>query len=341
LPELFDDGPAEDEFSIPGDDQRLAAMGADMPADLEPAPEGDTAEPSAPAASEGSEAAAAEEDDEPGEPAESAEQPLALSIDDPEVQAYLEKYDGDPVKALKAATEAQALLGRQGRELGELRAWAEQHLAAEAAPAQPQFDQDALDTWFFENPSRVPDVARDAFYAGNQQLADAALAAWKEIDSRAASAFETEMITQRVRAEIHQEAASREQLAASWHEAAERFAQDHPDLDQLAPKMREIAPQYPGIVQVLQSGDPQSKLEVLDFLYEKARGQSADTLRATAREIAREQAEEATEAIKKAAVASSAAAVPAGRGDDIAARIAADWDTLDAPYAPGEDGWNV
>ncbi len=41
--------------------------------------------------------------------------------EDPEVAAYLERYQGDPDKALKAAVEASKLIGRQGNELGEAR----------------------------------------------------------------------------------------------------------------------------------------------------------------------------------------------------------------------------
>src|SRR5689334_10344773 len=38
-----------------------------------------------------------------------------------EVQAYLSKYGGDVAKALEAAIHAQAKIGEQGNEIGELR----------------------------------------------------------------------------------------------------------------------------------------------------------------------------------------------------------------------------
>lgn len=41
--------------------------------------------------------------------------------DDPEIAAFLAKYDGDVAKALKAATEQVSVIGRQGQELGKTR----------------------------------------------------------------------------------------------------------------------------------------------------------------------------------------------------------------------------
>lgn len=43
-----------------------------------------------------------------------------VTSDDPAVASLLAKYDNDPVKALKAAAEAQSLLGRQGQQIGTL-----------------------------------------------------------------------------------------------------------------------------------------------------------------------------------------------------------------------------
>jgi hypothetical protein len=89
-------------------------------------------------------------------------------------------------------------------------------------------------------------------------------------------------------------------------------------------------------LQILETGDPQSKREVLEFFYEKARGQTPDTL-ATARAIASEQATAAEQAIKDAHVASAATAVPAAT-TSAAEAIAAEWDKADAPY---NEGWKI
>lgn len=55
-------------------------------------------------------------DDE--EEAESDEVPLH---EDPDIAAYLSRFDGDADKALKAAVEAQKMIGRQGNELGDMK----------------------------------------------------------------------------------------------------------------------------------------------------------------------------------------------------------------------------
>lgn len=331
MPELFDDGPGEEEFAIPGDDKRLEgtpwaanAESSEPPVEETPDPE-PAPEPELPPAAE----AAVEV---------TAEEPPAAD-DDAELQAYLNRY-GDSDKALRAAVEREKLMGRQAQELGELRAMLEERMAEDASAVQPQYDQDAVEMWLADNPTRIPEVAQNAFYAGNEQVLDAAVAAWRDLDRASANKFERWMVGQQVRAELHAETQTRDQSQADWNAAAAEFSRTHDDLEQVAPKMLELAKSYPNMVQILRTGDPTAKTEVLDFLYTKARGHVADNLAAAARDVAREQAQEAEKAIKDAVVASAATAVPAGV-TDIAAAIAADWDTLDRPFASGEDGWNI
>lgn len=58
---------------------------------------------------------------------------------DPEVAAFLAKYGGDEKAALKAAVEAQSVIGRQGQELGQLRTeQAKLQGQVEALLAQPR-----------------------------------------------------------------------------------------------------------------------------------------------------------------------------------------------------------
>lgn len=340
MPEIFNDV-EEDAFALPGDEARLAQMAGAAGAE---APEPATPEESEPAAA-GPAAAA-----EPVEPAAAAPAPadapggaqevadaLQVDVDDPEVQAYLEKFGGDPAKALKAAVNAQALLGRQGQELGELRRIVEERLPEPEPAPQPQYDQDALEVWFAEHPTQIPELAARAYLEGNEQVLNTAIAAWEDVDRGAARAFERKIAVAEARRELSAESEQRNQIVDEWSDAAEKFAEAHPDLEQVAPKMRELAPQFPNMIQILRTGDPGSKLEVLEFLYDKARGQSADTLVTSARSIAREQAREAEEAIAGAAVA-SASSVVAGIEPSKAEQIAREWETADAPY---RDGWNV
>jgi hypothetical protein len=298
------------------------------------APRSPTRTPAAPAAPENA----------PEPPAPSAEETAAreaavaagLDVDDPEVAAYLEQFGGDPVKALKSAVENRKLFGRQQQELGELRKLVEQRLPEPEPAPQPQYDPDALETWFVENPTKIPQVAEEAYMAGNEQVLNAAIAAWEDVDRPARARSSVEDRCRRGARELAIETQQRDQVVVEWNQAAEQFAESHPDLDQVAPKMRELAPQYPHMLQILRTGDPDSKIEVLDFLYEKARGQNADNLATTARTIAREQALEAEVAIAGAAVASTSTVVADTASK--AEQIAAEWDKADAPY---RDGWNV
>lgn len=345
MPEIFDNGPDDDAFALPGDEQlleRMAATREDEPA----APTPEPAAAAAPAAETADEPPAGPEAPEnlPEAPVPSAEETAAreaalaagLDVDDPEVIAYLEQFGGDPVKALKSAVENRKLFGRQQQELGELRKLVEQRLPEPEPAPQPNYDQDALETWFVENPTRIPQVAEEAYMAGNEQVLNAAIAAWEDVDRAGARAFERKIAVADARRELSAETQQRDQIVGEWNAAAEKFAETHPDLEQVAPKMRELAPQYPHMLQILRTGDPESKIEVLDFLYEKARGQNADNLATTARTIAREQAREAEEAIAGAAVASTSTVV--AETPSKADQIAAEWDKADAPY---RDGWNV
>lgn len=343
--ELFDEGASAEEFALPGDEARLQVIRPPEPGPAAPAAPAEPVEP--PAATEPVEPAApaapTEAATEPPTPAEPAA-PAELDTSDPQIAALLEKYGGDPNKALAALAGAQELIGRQGNELGELRRLVEERVGSleetVRAAAQPQYDADELTEWFAENPTRIPDVARDAFYRGNEQLMDAAIEAWEEVDRSGARKFERDVAVARARQQLAADSEQTNERVAEWNSVSQQFAAAHPDLEQLAPTMRELAPQYPNMLQILQSGTPEARLEVLDFLYEKARGHNGDTLATRSREIAREQAEEGHRAIEQAAVA-SAAATRTAPAASVAERIASEWDTADAPFKAGESGWNI
>jgi hypothetical protein len=82
----------------------------------------------------------------------SGEEQTGDFADDPEIAAFLEKYDGDPVKALKGAANAQALIGRRDertealeRELAELRGITQGLMAGRgAAPAAPALSDEQV-----------------------------------------------------------------------------------------------------------------------------------------------------------------------------------------------------
>ena len=116
---------------------------------------------------------------------------------------------------------------------------------------------------------------------------------------------------------------------AAGNEQAQ-FIAPHPEMQQYAPRMLELAQQHPGVQDL-------GTTEALGFLLSKAKSEAQEQHVELARQIARAQAEEQDAAIRAAAVASSAASVPQGAGT-VAEQIGAAWDELDAPYV---NGWNV
>jgi len=149
---------------------QIAGLTEEPPADDEPTPdeEGereDDAQETPAEETEGEEPeeeTEGEEDEEPGPeeegddtseeaPEGEEEEPSDEPAADPEVQAYLARYDGDSQKALKGAVELQRLMSRQGAENGRLRQQIEQlnsELAQQQAFAQsPSFLSEEQQQW--------------------------------------------------------------------------------------------------------------------------------------------------------------------------------------------------
>jgi hypothetical protein len=63
-----------------------------------------------------------DEEREEEEPSGDEEEPTALVTDDPETQAFLARHDGDTDAALRDGARLFRTVGRQGQELGALRA---------------------------------------------------------------------------------------------------------------------------------------------------------------------------------------------------------------------------
>jgi hypothetical protein len=228
------------------------------------------------------------------------------------------------------------------------------HAKVDAEPvtqAQPEYDPDELEEWFDANPTKIPQVATRAFYANNDALMEAAIDAWEELDKPAARAFDRQVTCcAPARRPPARPPPSRLSTARSPPRRA-RFARrgsrppspsprSTPTFVELAPKMREIAPQYPAIVEVLRSGHPQAQLDVLEFLYEEARGQSAETL---AQAAVRSPTSRPLEQSRRSGRRPSPPPRPSRpQGPSrVAERIAKQWDKQTAPFAGSEDGWNV
>lgn len=263
---------------------------------------------------------APEETDQPEESAEEEPTEDRLRDDqgrylpkfkDPDIQGFLAKYDGDLEKALRAAVESQSLIGRQGSELGELRRMVEEVRAAQQQPRQPerQYDPDQLQTWFDDNPHQIPSVALQAHQAGDTGLRDAAIAAWEELDRAGARQFERAVLKEEIQAQYVAPLVQQQQ-AQEMERVKQEFASAHPDFEALAPAMTELAQGSPRVLGLLQSQDPATVYEVLDYLYVKAekhvRDRDGDTLALARQQAEVERQENARQAKTSARVASSA-----------------------------------
>jgi hypothetical protein len=149
--------------------------------------------------SEGSTEAPAAATEPTGETAtEESTETTPLEVD-PDVAAYLARFQGDPDKALKAAVEADKMIGRQGNELGTLKSQVdqlsgrlEQLAATPPAPASVvQLDAEQIDTGILEygGTAYATRVANEA-----PQYLDAVLARWGEDEPYNALVFRQEYV---------------------------------------------------------------------------------------------------------------------------------------------------
>ena len=135
----------------------------------------------------------------PTEPAEdtSTEQE---QFSDPALTAYLDKYQGDVGKALKAAVEAQALIGRRDEEREELRerlarlegaleARAEQAPPAQALSDDQVFEQAANLVQSKGHLGAATDAANHSLESGDERLLKAVYEQWQYEDTWEANNF--------------------------------------------------------------------------------------------------------------------------------------------------------
>jgi len=139
-----------------------------------------------------------EPEEESQEPAPDAEAEEEIFLDlTPETEAYLAKYGGDLNKALKAAHDAQSLIGRQGNELGDVRS----ELQALRAEIQAGINRPSL-VWpdeFAEPEEAVPmlrQIADSAFEMQDARSFEQAMNQWKAIDPLGNEAWATMKATQ-------------------------------------------------------------------------------------------------------------------------------------------------
>ena len=205
---------------------------------------------------------------------------------DPKAQAYLEKYGGDPEKALAAAVEAQELIGRQGGELGELRKTLETLNERLAQPETPRLDQGTVD-WFDEQASENPYGA--AMWAMQNDpsgtLYERAMDTWFDTNPRQAAAFERQQEIGQLRKEFEDKLSeqtgpllqqtTRAELARAFTDAMRSHPESQDDLGEMILAAAQNAPAVTrALMNEAENGDYQTKVEVFDSLIARAQGRS-------------------------------------------------------------------
>jgi len=205
---------------------------------------------------------------------------VSVETDDPDVQAVLEKYQGDPVKALKAAAEAQKLIGSQGKELGELRQLIEERLPAEEEPSL-DINQGTVD-WFDEQIDANPQGAA-AWALQNDPtgtLYDRAMDAWYEMpgQARRAAQFERAMDAQKIQELVREQTAplAEQQSKMDLAAALDRAKQLVPELVNYGEAIVQEAKDSPEIL--LAAKTQEEKVQAILKLHRLVRGGQIDSL---------------------------------------------------------------
>lgn len=228
----------------------------------------------------------------------------------PELEEYLAKYDGDLGKALQASYEAQALIGRQGNELGDVRKELEamrlqMEQAAQNQP-QPWFPyQNDID----ENPQGL---VMEALERGDGQTLSRAMNAWASLgpeESFQASQFAYQLAEYQRQSEAQAAAQPSQDTPATPQDidqAMKGVLERHPDAREYAEEVASIQSSFPTLQEELQYGDSAQKARAFEQLLVIAKGRAAtpDTQKAARRLVIKTQ-EEVRKAKDDAAVISA------------------------------------
>lgn len=175
--------------------------------------------------------------------------------EDPEVAALLAKYGGDPLAALKAASAAQGVIGRQGQELGQTReelAEMRGQLAAlmatqSQAPAGPVLSQDEIEERAQDRIQLVgyhdaaTEAANVAVTQGDERAYRTIFEQWNLEDPFAAQTHIADF-----RAWQREQAAVASAPAAAAEEPWVANARQQAQVDALVSGLTMIAPEYGG-----------------------------------------------------------------------------------------------
>ena len=263
-------------------------------------------EPEAPSEEDTVEEEASDESPEDGEEGE-----LVLELD-PDLEAILEKYDGDLNKALKALGDSQSMIGRQGNELGDLRQQISQLTEAVQQrvqqPLTPAFAppyQNSLD----EDPQGLVIEVLERSAAGlpfDERTYESAIAAWGEEDPFGAARLDAQVAFARQQAAAQ---AQQEQMAVPAEKELEQamatVVQRHPDVEQYLPAIGDLAKEFPTLRDSMDKGTPSQKAQAFEELLKIAKSRSGDTSREAIKRVVIKTQEEVRKEKADAAVISA------------------------------------
>jgi hypothetical protein len=292
---------------------------------------------------------------------EEALQPQAASPEDELLERYLAKHNGDVAAALKAAANQESLLGRQGNELGELRARLDQlESRPQETPSQPQFtpltesDVERLDSMVYEG--RGQQALAEALQRDpSGQLGQRVFDAWSSVNPGQATAFMAEQIAESkvaaLRAEIEpvRQANQQNEADASFVNVWNGLSGEVPDLEQLVPGMSQILESRPALAKTIVESDPETQKDLLRTVAESARSlqephvqEAIASYEAERAEASRTAKQTATVVAPKGAIGSPPGGAPSAEktpaqaeADAIRARI------LDTPDTSISSGWST
>ena len=323
-----------DAFALPGDDKLEQQLAAQQTAVAEPeaAEAAESAEPAEPAEAE------ERARDEQGRFAKKDEEaPAEEAAAEPETaQETVERLLAGKYKTSedleRAHLEAQALIDRQGNELGQYRQYLQQLAEQQQRQAQAPSDWDSL---IDENPAYA---AQLAYQQQNPHAYRAAMEAWEDVSPGTPSVWLQNMQLQAQAAETAQH-----QQQQQWNESLAQFARENPGIDAIPTEELLAAGQNnPAFLEMIQkSTNPEARLGALRVLYleaEQARGRKSETLVTAAQDIARVQAEATREAKAEAILSSANANLDGGPKKSGAEQVGDQWRQMEEHL---HSGWNI
>jgi hypothetical protein len=323
-----------DAFALPGDDQLEQQLSAQATVEAEPETD-EAAEPV-----EGEERARdeqgrfAKKDDTAAEAAAEPDEPAAVEPETPEETA--ERLIAGQYKTVeeaeRALLEKQALIDRQGNELGEWRQYVQQLTEAQQRQAQAPQDWESL---IDENPARA---AQLAYQHGHPQAYRAAMEAWEELSPGTPAVW-----VQNVQLQAQMAQTADHQNQQQWTEAMRQFGAEHPGFNEITDdELMAAVDRNPAFAELMRdtTRSHAARLGALKVLYQEAelaRGRKSDTLVTAAQDIARVQAETTRQAKEEAILASATANLEGGPKKTGAQLVGEQWRAMDQHL---HDGWN-